>query len=30
MEVTALFAAAGAVLSLIGALLSMAWFNRIF
>ena len=29
MEVTALFAALGAFLSLVAALLSMAWFNRI-
>jgi Ca-activated chloride channel homolog len=29
MEITALFAAAGALLSLVAALLSMSWFNRI-
>ena len=29
MEITALFAGLGAMLSLIAALLSMAWFNRI-
>ncbi len=28
-EVTALFAAAGAVLALVSALLSLAWFSRI-
>ena len=30
MEVTALFAAMGALLTLVAALLSMSWFNRIF
>ena len=30
MEVTALFAGLGALLSLVAALLSMAWFNRLF
>jgi len=29
MEVTALFAALGALLSLIAALLSLSWFDRI-
>ena len=29
MEITALFAAAGAVLALVSALLSLLWFSRI-